>query len=84
MNLKHRIDELERRVEDARPPVPALIYWSQKQSLEDAKQEYTQRHGYDLPKDAPVIEFVCCDMTKAGNGREISKEEFKISSEGRQ
>lgn len=84
MSLKNRIAELEQRTAGNRSHVPALIYWSQKQSLEDAKQEYTQRHGYSLPKDAPVIEFVCCDMTKAGNGREISKEEFQSLSEGRQ
>ena len=77
MSLKNRIAGLERRVNDIRPHTPALIYWSQKQSLEDAKQEYTQRHGYDLPKDAPVIEFVCCDMTKAGNGRELTREEYQ-------
>ena len=83
MNLKHRIDELERCVADNRPHTPALFFWKQQETLEQAKEGYKQRYGYSLPKDAPVIEFVCCDMTKAGNGRELSKEEFQSLSEGR-
>lgn len=84
MNLKNRIAELEQRIEDARPPVPALFYWKQKETLEQAKASYKRRYGYDLPPDGHIIQFVACDMSREGSGREINKEEFQSLSEGRQ
>lgn len=84
MNLKNRIAELEQRIEDARPPVPALFYWKQKETLEEAKEGYKKRYGHALPADGHIIQFVACDMSREGNGREISKEEFQSLSEGRQ
>lgn len=84
MKLKDRITLLEQRIEDARPPAPALFYWKQKETLEEAKEGYKRRYGYEFPPDGHVIQFVAADMSREGNGREISKEEFQSLSEGRQ
>ncbi|MCW5602734.1 hypothetical protein [Nitrosomonas sp.] len=81
MKLKDRITLLEQRLDDARPPAPALFYWKQKETITEAKEAYKQRYGYELPPDGHIIQFVACDMSRAGNGREISKEEFQSLSE---
>nr|WP_281722650.1 hypothetical protein [Nitrosomonas nitrosa] len=77
MSLKNRIAELERRADDNRPHTLALFYWKQRETLEEAREGYKKRYGYEFPPDGHIIQFVACDMTKAGNGRELSKEEFQ-------
>lgn len=77
MNLKNRIAELEQRAEDNRPHTPALFCFQQKETITEAREAYKRRYGYDLPPDGHIIQFVACDMSREGNGRELTREEYQ-------
>jgi hypothetical protein len=79
MSLIDRVKKLEQQADNNREHVPALIYWGQQETFEQAKQRYQLKHGFSLPVDAPVIEFVAVDASREGNNRELSAEEFKES-----
>ena len=66
-NLKTRIEELENKIADQREIIPALVYISgthHNKTLEEARVEYKQRHGFDLPENAPIIKIVAYDGRK--------------------
>jgi hypothetical protein len=63
-NLKTRVEQLERHIEDSREHVPGLVYISPNQTFEEAAAEYEKRRGFKLPKDAPVIKIVAYDARK--------------------
>lgn len=63
-NLKTRVEQLERHIEDSREHVPGLVYISPNQTFEEAAAGYKARHGFDLPEDARVIEIVAYDASR--------------------
>ena len=63
-NIETRVEQLERHMEDSREHVPGLVYISPNQTFEEAAAEYEKRHGFKLPKDAPVIEIVAYDASR--------------------
>ncbi len=78
MSLKNRIERLEAQAVENEPIVPALIFWRHLETLEQAKEQYKQRHGFDFPdNDGHIIEMVACDMSEEGGGRELTAEELK-------
>ena len=64
MTLKTRLDQLEKRGCDSQKLMPGMVYFSDWQSFEEAQAEYEFRHGFKLPKDAPVITFFAYDSGK--------------------
>jgi len=54
-SLATRLQQLENRT---LKPVPWLIYCSPNRSYEEAKATYEQQHGFKLPTNARIIEFV--------------------------
>ena len=56
-NLEARIAKLEIRALERRVP-PLLMYCSFNQSFDEAKAAYEQQHGFKLPTNAQIIEFV--------------------------
>ena len=63
-NIKSRIEALENRAANHRGPFPGLVFFSglpDSKTFEEAKAEYKQMHGFDLPKNAPVLELVLSD-----------------------
>ena len=65
--LEIRIEELESKVADQQGPIPGMVYISglhHSKTLEEAKAEYKQKHGFDLPEDAPIIKIVAYDGRK--------------------
>lgn len=66
-NLKTRIEELENKIADQQGIIPALVYVSglpDNKTFEEAKVEYKQRHGFDLPENAPIVKIVAYDGRK--------------------
>ena len=66
-NLEKRIEELESKIAYLKGPIPGLVYISglhHSKTLEEAKAEYKQKHGFDLPEDAPIIKIVAYDGRK--------------------
>ncbi len=61
MNLKTRIERLEETVSSKDIFFPALVYFSDSQTLDQAKEEYRQKHGFDLPRNGVIINFVEVD-----------------------
>ncbi len=59
-SLRERITRLEETVRDG-VFVPALVYFSDSQTLDQAKEEYRQKHGFDLPRNGMIINFVEVD-----------------------
>ena len=55
-SLKIRLQKLENRAFKQR--MPPLLYCSSNQPLEEAKAAYEQQHGFKLPTNARIIEFV--------------------------
>ncbi|SDY68862.1 hypothetical protein [Nitrosomonas sp. Nm33] len=71
-NLESRIDALEQRIAGLEERKPALIYSTARQTLEEAKAAYQQKHGYPFDEDNSIIvEIVTVDCTKEGGGREV-------------
>lgn len=63
-NIKTRIEALENKAIYRRGLTPGLVYISGLQdnkTFEEAKAEYKERHGFDLPQDAPIINIVAYD-----------------------
>lgn len=59
-----RIEALENRAANRRGPIPALVFFTglhDSKTFEEAKAEYKQMHGFDLLKNAPVLELVLSD-----------------------
>jgi hypothetical protein len=57
-SIKTRIKALENRSDYRRGAIPGLVYFSglpDSKTFEEAKAEYKQIHGFDLPKNAPVL-----------------------------
>lgn len=77
MTLKARIERLEQAALEDEPIVPALIFWRHLETLQQAKEQYKQRHGFDFPDNGQIIEMVVCDMSEEGGGRELTAEELK-------
>ena len=66
-NLETRIEELESKIAYKKGPIPGLVYISglhHSKTHEEAKAEYKQKHGFELPEDAPVIKIVAYDGRK--------------------
>jgi hypothetical protein len=63
--LKNRISKLEKQYGQEIPP-PVLIYRESTQTLEEAKKQYKNQHGFELPDNAMVIRVV--RATKPSNG----------------
>lgn len=63
-NLETRVEQLERRTEYSRKLVPGMVYISPHQTFEEAAAKYKQRHGFELPKNAPIIKIVAYDARK--------------------
>lgn len=55
-SLETRLQQLENRALKRR--VPPLLYCSSSQPFEEAKAAYEQQHGFKLPTNASIIEFV--------------------------
>ena len=64
ITLKTRLEQLEKRGGDSQKLMPGMVYFSDWQSFEEAQAEYERRHGFKLPKDAPVVNFVVYDSSK--------------------
>lgn len=77
MSLKDRVARLEQAALEDESIVPALIFWRHLETLEQAKEQYRQRHGFDFPGNGQIIEMVACDMSEEGGGRELTREKFK-------
>lgn len=63
-NIKSRIEALENRTTYPKGLIPGLVYFSglpDSKTFEEAKAEYKRMHGFDLPKNAPVLELVLSD-----------------------
>lgn len=55
-NLIRRIESLERQTVDYEEVVPVLVYIaSSGKTLEEAKEDYKKRNGFDLPQGAQII-----------------------------
>lgn len=66
-NIKTRMEALEDKAIYRRDFTPGLVYISglpDSKTFEVAKAEYKERHGFDLPQDAPIINIVAYDGRK--------------------
>ena len=62
--IKKRIEYLEDKVIFRKGPTPGLVYISglpDSKTFEEAKAEYKQIHGFDLPENAPILNIVAYD-----------------------
>ncbi|PTQ88353.1 hypothetical protein C8R30_15310 [Nitrosomonas nitrosa] len=64
MTLKSRIEALEQRSIEDKPPKPGLVYFSDMETEAEARQRYEQQHGYPLPDDIPIVRINSIDMSK--------------------
>lgn len=60
--LELRIEKLERTV-SLSPP----MYYHSRQTIEEAKEKYFHRHGFNLPTNATIVKYVRI-TTGANNG----------------
>lgn len=67
-NIKTRIEALEDKVTYRKGLTPGLVYISglpDSKTFEEAKAEYKQQHGFDLPRNAPVLEIKAINMSQS-------------------
>lgn len=66
-NIEKRIQQLEDNISDSQIPIPGLIYITglpNSETFEEAKAKYKQRHGFDLPENAPIYKIQRYDGRK--------------------
>lgn len=66
--LRNRINNLEEKQSGQVTLPPILIYSENDQTLDEAKEQYKNQHGFELPANAPVLKIVRAQQTKSNNG----------------
>lgn len=64
MSLKARIERLEETT-GSEIHFPALIYFSPRQTLDQARKEYRVKYGYDLPDSGMIIKISTVDCKRS-------------------
>jgi len=66
-SFESRIKKLEVKNQVNQESVPILVYRSSKQTLEQAKAEYKEKHGFELPGNAKIIEICLIGASRNAN-----------------